>query len=129
MVRLPAATLFVEADIGLLERVLDNLILNAFYHTPPEGIVALELRSAGQTVTFAITDTGQGIAPEDLPRIFDRFYRGSSKAKDDGNHLGLGLAIAKRIVELHGSTLWVASKLHRGTQFGFDLPIRAYSAS
>ncbi|HRX70288.1 MAG: sensor histidine kinase [Candidatus Competibacteraceae bacterium] len=129
MVRLPAATLFVEADIGLLERVLDNLILNAFYHTPPEGIVALELRSTGQAVTFAITDTGQGIAPEDLPRIFDRFYRGSSKAKDDGNHLGLGLAIAKRIVELHGSTLWVASKLHRGTQFGFDLPIRAYSAS
>ena len=98
VVRWPAVTLFVEADIGLLERVLDNLILNALYHTPPEGIVALELRAANQTATFAVADTGLGIAPEDFPHIFDRFYRGSSKAGDDGNHLGLGLAIAKRIV-------------------------------
>ncbi len=128
VVRLPAVTLFVEADIGLLERVLDNLILNALYHTPPEGIVALELRVADKAATFAITDTGHGIAPEELPHIFDRFYRGSSKAKDDGNHLGLGLAIAKRIVELHGSQLHVASRLHRGTQFGFDLPIRVHPA-
>jgi signal transduction histidine kinase len=128
MVRLPAVKLFVEADIGLLERVLDNLILNALYHTPPEGIVALELRVTDETATFAITDTGHGIAPEDLPHIFDRFYRGSSKAKDDGNHLGLGLDIAKRIVELHGSELWVASTLNRGTRFGFDLPIRAHPA-
>ncbi|MCP5195973.1 MAG: HAMP domain-containing protein [Gammaproteobacteria bacterium] len=128
MVRWPAVTLFVEADIGLLERVLDNLILNAFYHTLPEGIVALELRTVDEMATFAITDTGRGIAPEDLPHIFDRFYRGSNKAKDDGNHLGLGLVIAKRIVELHGSKLRVASTLNRGTQFGFDLPIRAYPA-
>lgn len=127
--RWPDVTLFVEADIGLLERVLDNLILNALYHTPPDGIVALELRAADETATFAITDTGHGIAPQDLPHIFDRFYRGSSKAKDDGNHLGLGLAIAKRIVELHGSELRVTSVLNHGTRFEFALPIRAHPAS
>ncbi|MFZ1829719.1 MAG: HAMP domain-containing sensor histidine kinase [Candidatus Competibacteraceae bacterium] len=129
VVRLPVVMLFVEADIGLLERVLDNLILNALYHTQPEGIVALELRATDETATFVITDTGCGIAPQDLPHIFDRFYRGSSQAKNDGNHLGLGLAIAKRIVELHNSELRVASTLNRGTQFEFDLPIRIHPAS
>jgi len=129
VVRLPVVMLFVEADIGLLERVLDNLILNALYHTQPEGMVALELRATDETATFVITDTGCGIAPQDLPHIFDRFYRGSSQAKNDGNHLGLGLAIAKRIVELHNSELRVASTLNRGTQFEFDLPIRIHPAS
>ena len=128
IVRLPAVALFVDADIGLLERVLDNLILNALYHTPPAGIVALELRAADGTATFAVTDTGHGIEPRDLPHVFDRFYRGSNPVKDDGNHLGLGLAIAKRIVELHGSELQVASLLERGTRFSFDLPARIAAA-
>ena len=108
----------------MLERGLDNLILNALYHTPPAGIVALELRAADGTATFAVTDTGHGIEPRDLPHVFDRFYRGSKPVKDDGNHLGLGLAIAKRIVELHGSELQVASLLERGTRFSFELPAR-----
>ena len=69
------------------------------------------------------------IAPEDLPHVFDRFYRGSRRAKDDGNHLGLGLVIAKRIAELHGGELRVSSELNGGTRFAFDLPVRAVEAS
>ena len=121
-VRAPAAA-FVDADIGMVERLLDNLILNALYHTPAEGSVTVELGERSGGVTFAVTDTGCGIAPDELPWVFDRFFRGSSRAKQDGNHLGLGLVIAKRIAELHGGELRVDSALHRGTRFAFDLPV------
>ncbi|MEZ5576653.1 MAG: ATP-binding protein [Candidatus Competibacteraceae bacterium] len=129
IVRLPAVALFVDADIGLLERVLDNLILNALYHTPPAGIVALELRAADGTATFAVTDTGHGIEPMGFAAcirpVLSRFEAGEGLT---GNHLGLGLAIAKRIVELHGSELQVASLLERGTRFSFELPARIAAA-
>lgn len=128
-VRLPSTPSFVEADIGMVERLLDNLILNALYHTPPEGCVTLELGRWEKIATFTVADTGHGIAPEDLPHVFDRFYRGSRRAKDDGNHLGLGLVIAKRIAELHGGELRVSSELNGGTRFAFDLPVRAVEAS
>ncbi|MGB2680479.1 MAG: ATP-binding protein [Candidatus Competibacter sp.] len=120
--RAPTVAAFVEADIGMIERLLDNLILNALYHTPAGGCVTLELRRRDGGATFAVRDTGCGIAPEEIPFIFDRFYRGSSRAKEDGNHLGLGLVIAKRIAELHGGELCVDSMVNRGTCFRFDLP-------
>jgi signal transduction histidine kinase len=123
--RLPSTTLFVEADIGMIERLLDNLILNALHHTPPDGRIALELGARNEIAIFTVADTGHGIAPEDLPFVFDRFYRGSRRAKDDGNHLGLGLAIARRIAELHGGELRASSELGRGTRFTFDLPVGA----
>jgi signal transduction histidine kinase len=118
----------VEADIGMIERLLDNLILNALHHTPSGGCITLELSERENSARFAITDTGHGIAPEDLPFVFDRFHRGSSRAEDDGNHLGLGLAIARRIAELHGGELRVSSELNQGTRFTFDLPVRASRA-
>jgi two-component system OmpR family sensor kinase len=123
--RLPPTALFVEADIGMVERLLDNVILNALHHTPPEGRITLELSMQENSARFAVADTGHGIAPEELPLVFDRFHRGSRPAKDDGHHLGLGLAIAKRIAELHGGELRVSSALNQGARFTFDLPVCA----
>ena len=125
---LPPTALVVEADIGMIERLLDNLILNALHHTPPGGRIALELAARDEIATFTVADTGHGIAPEELPLVFDRRYRGSRRTEDDGDHLGLGLAIARRIAELHGGELRASSELGRGTRFDFDLPICAFRA-
>ena len=115
---------FAEADIGMIERVLDNLIENAMQHTPGGGTIRLSLDSDGEQVTVQVADTGRGIPADDLPHIFDRFYRKTSGNRSSGDGAGLGLAIAQRIVELHGSTLEVVSELGEGSRFGFDLPVR-----
>lgn len=108
----------VNADVGMIERVLDNLIDNSFKHTPKGGRIQLQLSNFKKTVSVAISDTGYGIDEEEIPHIFKRFY----KKTDTQNGLGLGLAIAARIVELHGSQLSVDSVLHQGTTFQFSLP-------
>jgi signal transduction histidine kinase len=116
---------YVEADIGLIERALDNLIDNAMKHTPNGGTVKLALNTDRNLVAVRVADTGHGIAADDLPHIFQRFYRkpGSSEELPGA---GLGLAITQRILELHGSELSVDSVLHQGTRFDFTLP--AYTA-
>jgi signal transduction histidine kinase len=114
---------FVVADIGLVERVLENLIDNALKYTPADGEVALSVHQAGATATIQVTDTGTGIASEELPHIFDRFYRSKSAAEDRGVGAGLGLAISKRILDLHGSRIRVDSGPGRGSTFAFDLPV------
>jgi two-component system, OmpR family, sensor kinase len=116
------STLFVHADIALIERVLENLIENALRHTPPGGSVALELSSHENRVRVRVADTGSGIAAEELPRIFDRFYRGEESGANPQSGAGLGLAIARRILELHGSTISAQSVPGEGTVFTFDLP-------
>ena len=114
---------YVEADIGLIERVLDNLVDNALKNTPEGGAIRLALDSDGQLVTVQVADTGRGIAEDELPHIFQRFYKKpDSEASYTG--AGLGLAIAQRIVELHGSELSVNSVLHQGTRFDFALPVQ-----
>jgi signal transduction histidine kinase len=115
---------FAEADIGMIERVLDNLIENALQHTPGGGTVRLSLNSNGELLTVQVADTGEGIPADDLPHIFDRFYRKTSGNWSSGDGAGLGLAIAQRIVELHGGTLEVVSEPDAGSSFGFDLPVR-----
>jgi len=109
---------YVSADVGMIERVLDNLIDNSFKHTPKGGRIRLELSNIKKAVRVAISDTGYGIDKDDLPHIFKRFY----KKADAQTGLGLGLAIAARIVELHGGKLSVDSVLHQGTTFQFSLP-------
>jgi signal transduction histidine kinase len=113
---------FVKADVELIERVLENLIDNAILHTPEDGGISVSTRVQGQTVTVRVSDTGRGIPPEDLPRVFDCFFQGSASGRGEG-HAGLGLAIAKRIIELHDSSLRVFSELGEGTTFSFSLPI------
>jgi two-component system OmpR family sensor kinase len=119
---LPDRIPYVWADIGLIERVLDNLIGNALAHTGPGGTVRLTLRQEGNGVILQVSDTGSGIPAQDLPHIFERFYRADNDRWEQGGHAGLGLAITKSILDLHGSHMQVESKLGVGTSFAFRLP-------
>jgi signal transduction histidine kinase len=113
---LPPEKQVVEGDIALMERVLENLIENAIRYTPAGGRVAVSLVPEEGKLSVRVADTGRGIAEESLPYIFDRFYRGQD-ARGEG--AGLGLAIARRILELHGATLTARSQLGAGTTFTF----------
>lgn len=110
---------FVSADIGLIERVLTNLVENALRHTSAGGQICIKLKPSENAVLTEIADTGEGIGPEALEHVFDRFYRASSQ---DTGGTGLGLAISKRILELHGSEIKVRSNVGEGTEFRFALP-------
>jgi signal transduction histidine kinase len=114
---------FVWADIGLIERVLDNLLQNALHYTAPGGTITVALTLQGPDLAVQVTDTGAGIPPEDLPYIFDPFYRAGQGRRDAAGGVGLGLAIAKRILALHGSAIAVDSAVPGGTTFTFPLPI------
>jgi two-component system OmpR family sensor kinase len=113
---------FVFADIGLIERVLENLLDNALRYTPAGGVVSITLRTAGEDLTVAVGDTGRGIPAPELPYIFKRFYRIDESREERVGHSGLGLAISRRIMELHGSSLNVESIVNSGTTFTFTLP-------
>ena len=116
-----------NADIALVERVLENLIDNALTHSPQGGAIRIPIASKGDSVRVTVSDSGPGIAPEHLPRVFDRFYQAENAHRGNA-HAGLGLAIAKRIVELHGARLEVESTLGQGTAFSFQLPVHAPAA-
>jgi signal transduction histidine kinase len=116
----PAEPSLVMADIGLIERVLRNLIENSLRYTPAGGEIRIAIEPAGGHVAVRVSDTGCGISAEDLPRIFDRCYRGE-KSRSDSAGAGLGLAIARRILELHGSEVTATSR-PGATTIGFTLP-------
>jgi signal transduction histidine kinase len=113
----------VSADPALIERVLENLVDNALRHTPAGGTVSIDLIPEAKGVTVRVSDTGSGIPKEDLPRIFDRFYRGQKSRQIVSNSAGLGLAICKRVLELHDSSISVESQVGVGTRFTFALPL------
>lgn len=110
----------VSADIGLIARVLENLLDNALRYTPEGGLITISLLPENEKIAVQVQDTGVGIRPEDLPHIFERFYRVQNPAALPGG-AGLGLAIARRILELHGSPLEVDSAPDQGTTFRFVL--------
>ena len=114
----------VLADIALIERVLQNLIDNALRHTAAGGEVTLTLQARGTQLEIGVADTGQGIAQEHLPHIFDRYWHAGETvtASSAGSGSGLGLAIVKRILDVHGCAVQVHSELRRGTRFAFALP-------
>lgn len=112
---------FVRADIGLIERALSNLLENALKYTPPGGKVRLELHKQPSGIEVSICDTGQGIPEEDLPFVFERFYR--AKGSHDQTGSGLGLAITKRILALHQQEITVYSQPNQGSSFRFCLPL------
>jgi signal transduction histidine kinase len=113
---------FVDADIALVERVLENLLSNALRHTPAGGRVTVRLTAQPSAVEIRVQDSGDGISEQDLPYIFDRFYRGKNTDSRD-HHAGLGLAIAQRIMMLHGGNIKVSSHVGEGAEFFFTLPV------
>lgn len=115
-------TPFVEADISLIERALENLIDNAIDHTPNGGALTLSVQKNNNKAEVTIRDSGGGIPANELSRIFDRFYQVNNKHRQ-GGHAGLGLAIVKRIMELHHSNIVVQSEIDQGTAFTFMLPV------
>jgi signal transduction histidine kinase len=114
---------FTLGDIGLIQRVLENLMRNAIRFTPHGGTVTLSITNRTECFAVAVSDTGSGIADQDIPRIFDRFYRAVQGEEARSDSSGLGLAIVKRILDLHGSRITVESKLDQGTRFEFELPL------
>ncbi len=112
----------VDMDIQRVGRVLNNLVSNAIRHTPPGGKVSVHATRQADSVLVTVQDSGEGIATEDLPFIFERFYRGEKSRSRDTGGAGLGLAIARGIVEAHGGSIRVESKLHDGTTISFRLP-------
>ena len=124
----PDEALNVYADISLIQRVLENLVGNALKYTPEGGKVLISVQATSAAVGVSVADTGAGISAQALPHIFDRFYREHREADEDRGSTGLGLAIAKRILELHGSEIRVTSEERRGTRFDFDLPLQARAA-
>ncbi len=110
----------VRADIALIDRAISNLIDNALRFTPRGGTVTIELSAKKKRVFVSVADTGEGIPAEELPRIFERYYR-SERVNPRRAGAGLGLAIAQKIIELHNSHIQVKSALRRGTTFSFAL--------
>lgn len=118
---MPVGLPLVSADIALIERVLENLLDNALRHTPPGGRVQVSLQHDGAGVLVEVADNGAGIDQRDLPHVFGRFYQARNARGGGGGAGGLGLAIAKRILDLHGSPIRVASRPETGTCFAFQL--------
>jgi two-component system sensor histidine kinase BaeS len=110
----------VDVDVERMSQVFDNLIMNAFRYVPQGGRILLAARAVDGMVQMQVSDNGSGIAPQDLPHVFDRFFRGD-KARRQSGESGLGLAIAKSIVEAHGGTITVQSVLEQGTTFTITL--------
>jgi signal transduction histidine kinase len=115
-------------DIGLIQRALENLVRNAIQFTPEGGEVTISISERPGSVAVAVSDSGPGIAAEDVPRIFDRFYRVRDGEEARSDSSGLGLAIVKRILDLHDTRIQVVSKLNAGTRFEFELPLCAEAA-
>jgi signal transduction histidine kinase len=114
------ADVVVTADRTRLEQVAANLIDNAVKYTPPGGRVDVAVRTEGQAAVLRVRDTGPGIPADELPRIFDRLFRGDSSRSERG--LGLGLSLVKAVVEAHGGTVEVSSEHGRGSVFTVRLP-------
>ncbi len=109
------------ADRGRIDQVLLNLVHNAVKFTPVGGAISVVVSSTNDVVEFQVRDTGVGVNPEDMPRLFERFYKADRARRSQGT--GLGLAIAKHIVQAHGGSIWAEPNPGGGTRFIFTLPI------
>ena len=116
---------FACADVGMVQRVLQNLLDNALHYTPAGGRVRVAVAAGQNTpnLRLEISDTGLGIAAADLPHVFERFYRAAPGRAKHQSGCGLGLAIARKMIELHGGELHVTSREGQGTCFAFELPV------
>jgi signal transduction histidine kinase len=114
----PDATPLVLADPDRLDRIFVNLVGNALKYS--RGRVVVRAQAEGGAVRISVTDEGPGIAPDDLPHVFDRYYRGQ---RHEGEGLGLGLYIVRKLVEAHGGRIWAESHPGEGSTFSFTLPV------
>jgi signal transduction histidine kinase len=113
----------VAADRERIHQVLMNLLDNAFRFTPPGGVVTVSAVGRGEVSEVSVADTGPGIPSEHLPYVFERFYRvDPSRSREDGG-TGIGLAIARSVIEAHGGRIWAESRVGRGSRFTFALPV------
>ncbi len=113
----------VRGDADRVTQVLNNLLANAWQYTPSGGRVTVSLRQRDGFLQVDVADTGIGIGPDDLPRVFDRFYRADHPLVQEAGGTGLGLAIVKMFVEMLGGEIWVESELGVGSVFSFTLPL------
>ena len=116
-------SLTLTADPGRLDQVLSNLVVNALRHTPEGGEVSIQADQEQDALRIVVEDNGEGISSEDIPFIFDRFWKAdkSRQHTDDAGH-GLGLAIARQLIRAHGGEIRVESELGQGTKFTIELP-------
>lgn len=112
----------VSMDSQRVQRVLYNLVQNAIRYTPPDGSISIRAVDTGRDVQVQVADNGDGIRQKDLPKIFDRAYRADPARHRDSGGAGIGLSIAKGIIEAHGGRIWVESEPGRGSVFSFTLP-------
>ena len=117
----------VQADADMLTRVFSNLCANAIRHTPPGGSVTIDAVPHGDTLLVSVSDTGEGIPPESVTRVFERFYRADSARQSVTGGSGLGLAIVRAIVEAHGGKVWAENNPNGGARILFTLPIQEMS--
>ena len=111
----------IEIDERLIEQVLINLIHNAIKFTEPGGMITISVKKQDDALCFSIHDTGIGIEPDLLGRIFERFYKTDKARASSGT--GLGLSIARHTVEAHGGKIWAESELGQGSIFYFTTPV------
>jgi len=123
-IQVPQQQVHVFADIGMIESVLENLMENAIRHTPAGGVIRVEVLPAPDRLTIRVIDKGRGIPDHELKNIFDRYYHVDRGEMSYIGRTGLGLAITRHIVELHGGAITVVSTLGEGTTFSFDLSSR-----
>lgn len=121
--QVPQRLPWVLADVALIERVLDNLIENALRHSPRGGRVGIALTAGDGRIAVQVTDAGPGLMPDQVARIFERFYRADPSRSGETGHAGLGLSIVKSILELHGTTISVEGRPGLGARFYFSLPV------
>ena len=114
----------IDVDKALLLQALQNLVENSIKFTRVEGKVQLRANIQNAEMVFEVEDNGSGISPMDLPRLFERFYRGAQPQGKDQRGTGLGLAIVKSIAEKHGGQVWAESQLGKGSVFYLSIPLR-----
>jgi two-component system phosphate regulon sensor histidine kinase PhoR len=106
--------------VARIEQVLVNLIHNGIKFTSSGGTVTLSAEASSRLIRFAVSDSGIGIPTDDLPRIFERFYKADPSRRSGGT--GLGLSISKHLIEAHGGKIWAESREGKGSTFYFELP-------
>jgi signal transduction histidine kinase len=117
----------VLIDSRLIAEALSNLIENAAKYSPPGGEIILKAEMKGDDLLISVTDQGPGVAPEETTRLFEKFYRGTHPQQNGGT--GMGLAIARGIIEAHNGRVWVESVPGKGATFAFSLQVEHKSAA